>query len=568
MNQNSNSNVENYESQNENVQQIDLSLILNIFLRNKLLISAISLIFFVFGFFHALKLKRAWSGEFQIVLDRGQKEMIPIPTLGVLDDLNIMPQTFKQNSLKTEVGILKSPSVLMPVFELARSLTSKSLSGTFSYSDWKDNLEIELEKGTSILNIAYKNVNKDTIIPVLRKMSITYQEYSGKNKRRSNELKEDFLNKKIVMYKKKSADSLRSAQEYAIENDLFFNEWEGLSRKNLTIVPDLDLPIKNYEVEQSRIKAANKIRSINFQLQKIKELENSEEVQYISSLIPALVNEGLPQILNEIDDELVQKRTKYTDEDISIKRLIEKRNVAIGYLKERAIKSLELQKINAEAEMEAAFRPKDIVIKYKELMRQANRDEIMLISLEENFNLFKINSAAKEDPWELITKPTLLDTPLPSGKLKIVFLYSMIGFILGALISIFKEKNSGKIFDIADIQRLIPIRILSDIKIDKIHLQTQKITLLRDFFNEDQNEYINFVKLGDVELNYLEDFKNALIEQGYEKEIIFSSNYNKLEKCSNYLILKLACLNYSDVLIFNKRLKLLKNHFNGLIIFD
>ena len=30
------------------------------------------------------------------------------------------------------------------------------------------------------------NINKDTIIPVLKKMSITYQEYSGKNKRRSN----------------------------------------------------------------------------------------------------------------------------------------------------------------------------------------------------------------------------------------------------------------------------------------------------------------------------------------------------------------------------------------------
>ncbi len=563
MNQNSNSNFENYESQNENFQQIDLVLILNTFLRNKRLISAFFLIFFVFGIFNALKLKKVWGGEFQIVLDR-KEDTIPNQTIKVLEDLNLLPQTSKQNSLKTEVEILKSPSVLIPVFEFARSQTGKSLT----YSSWKDNLEIDLEKGTSILNISYKNVNKDTIIPVLKKMSITYQEYSGKNKRRSNELKKNFLKQKIEIYKQKSSDSLRSAQEYAIENDLVFNEWEGFNRKNLTIVPDLDLLSENSEVEKSRIEAANQIRSINFQLQKIKELENAEEVQYISSLIPALVKEGLPTILNEIDDELVQMRTKYTEEDISIKRLIEKRNLAINYLKERAIKSLELQKINAEARMEAASRPKDIVIKYKELIREASRNENTLINLEENLNVFNIRSAAKEDPWELITKPTLLDIPLPSGKLRILIIYSMLGFVLGALISVIKEKTTGKIYDIAEIQRLIPIRILSEINLDRLHFQNQKITLIRDVFNEDQNEYINFVKLGYLEANDLEEFKSALINQGYEKEIIFSNNYDELEKCSNYLIMKLAYLNYSDVFIFNKRLNFLKNNFKGLIIFD
>ena len=38
---------------------------------------------------------------------------------------------------------------------------------------------------------------------------------------------------------------------------------------------------------------------------------------YISSSIPALVQEGLPSILNDIEAELVEMRVKYTDEDIS-----------------------------------------------------------------------------------------------------------------------------------------------------------------------------------------------------------------------------------------------------------
>ena len=37
---------------------------------------------------------------------------------------------------------------------------------------------------------------------------------------------------------------------------------------------------------------------------KIKELNDSEELQYIGSTIPALVNEGLPETLSNIEAEL------------------------------------------------------------------------------------------------------------------------------------------------------------------------------------------------------------------------------------------------------------------------
>ena len=82
----------------------------------------------------------------------------------------------------------------------------------------KINLNIELEKNTSILNISYKNTNKKTIIPVLNKMSISYQQYSGKNKRRREELTNNFLKEQISIFKNKSANSLRAAQEYAIRS--------------------------------------------------------------------------------------------------------------------------------------------------------------------------------------------------------------------------------------------------------------------------------------------------------------------------------------------------------------
>ena len=56
------------------------------------------------------------------------------------------------------MGILQSPSVLMPVFEFAK--VQESPEKKLSFSDWKKSLDIKLEKGTSVLNISYKNIDK------------------------------------------------------------------------------------------------------------------------------------------------------------------------------------------------------------------------------------------------------------------------------------------------------------------------------------------------------------------------------------------------------------------------
>ena len=82
--------------------------------------------------------------------------------------------------------------------------------------------QIELQNDTSILNITYKDQNKNFILPVLEKMSFTYQEYSGKRKKVIDQNSEDYLKKQIKLFKEKSAESLRKAQEYAIDQDLIY----------------------------------------------------------------------------------------------------------------------------------------------------------------------------------------------------------------------------------------------------------------------------------------------------------------------------------------------------------
>ena len=567
-----NSKIENPQIKVDFDDEIDLKLIFNCILRNKATIGLISFVIFIFGILYSFTLKEVWEGQFQIVLNKGNKSPNIDPQLANLAGINLT----KGNEIETEVGILKSPSVLMPIFEFAKSQNNQSTTNKLSFSTWKNNLNIELEEGTSILNISYKNINKKTIIPVLNKMSISYQQYSGKNKRRTQELTNNFLKEQISIFKKKSSNSLRAAQEYAMNQDLVFYDLEKGTQNNIDInskdltsdtlfqAPSLLLP--NIGIENARVQAANQIRKINLQLQKIQQLNDSEELQYIGSTIPALVKEGLPQALSNIEAALLEERSKYTDKDITIINLIKRRNLAIDLLKNRTIKYLEVQKLNADATMKAVMRPKGVLLKYKELIREAARDEQTLIQLEDKFNLFKLESASQEDPWELITKPTLLENRVSPNRKRIAAASLLTGIILGIASSIVKEKKSGKIYDISEIEKLIPIKLISQININKLDFETQNLLFIKDLLNKESTSVINFMPIGDVETQELTKLKESLMKEKFIKDILFSSNKDEIKEYSNYLILKLGCITYSEIYILKKRLDLLEDKFNGLVV--
>ena len=71
---------ENLNSKNEDSlikvnfdDEIDLKLIFKTLLRNKTLIGLISFITFIFGVLYSFTVKEVWEGQFQIVINQGNK---------------------------------------------------------------------------------------------------------------------------------------------------------------------------------------------------------------------------------------------------------------------------------------------------------------------------------------------------------------------------------------------------------------------------------------------------------------------------------------------------------------
>ena len=169
----------NYEEYNET--SVELNKIFNFFIRQKIIIGAFSVIGLVIGVSNAFT-KENLARDFQIVLEQdnqlSQGLSSELSSGSLLNSLNLGGSASSQ--LKTEIGILKSPSVLFDIFKFVKaekSLNNQSFANTRFTSWTKNSLKVELEPGTRILNLKYFDTDKEIILPVLNKISEEYQNY-------------------------------------------------------------------------------------------------------------------------------------------------------------------------------------------------------------------------------------------------------------------------------------------------------------------------------------------------------------------------------------------------------
>ena len=97
-----------------NEGELDFSVLVQFLFRNKKFIAFISLLFFAGGYLFIHFQKKVWQGQFQIVVSDSKRR-----TSDLFDPRiqSLVGGTSSKNDLQTQIGILKSLSVLMPIFE-------------------------------------------------------------------------------------------------------------------------------------------------------------------------------------------------------------------------------------------------------------------------------------------------------------------------------------------------------------------------------------------------------------------------------------------------------------------
>ena len=519
----------------QNNDEIDLKQVFGALRRRKALIAKITAASILFFGLYALTRKSVWEGQFEIVLASTQRvssqsDLLIQSNPGIAD---LIGANSSNDQLKTEVKILESPSVLKPVFDFVKQKkqTQNINTQNWHYVDWLENLTIELVKGTSVLELAYRDTDRELVLPVIQKISRAYQEYSGRDRERGINQAIQYLDQQIKTYNQKSIRSLRAAQEYGIEQNLTALRGESAG----------DTDIKNsLNIEAIRISASNRIRNIDEQIKQLNKYgDNPEFLLNYGLTIPRLASQGLPQQLDRMNTNLALMLSKYTDQDDYIRRLTEKRQILIDVFRRQTYGHLYAERSAAQARLKSAERPKGVLIKYRELLRTAAREEGTLTKLESERQILALEQARKEDPWELISNPTLLDKPVAPNKILIVAIGLLTGLVAGCGAALLVDSRTGLVYSKEELNSLLPCPLIAYLPAKGGNAWSDAADLIAagPLAKVPGNNTIALIPIGNIPNEQIEALSAELSRAVNNRELLVSTDLRKTSQCAIQLLI-------------------------------
>ncbi len=483
--------------------ELSLSEIINFFKRNYKFLSIFTFLSIVISAIYSLSIKPTWEGEFQIVLKTQSNNQASLS--GRVRGLGIIPNiSTGKSDTQTEVEILKSPLVMKPVFELFKEYNSEKIKDNqkFNYKKWmKNNLQIELLNDTYVLTVKYQDQKKSSIIPILNLISREYQNYSGKDRNIGIKNSIDYVKLQIQEKKEQTKQSIYALQEFSLKNNI--GEFDGMIPNNFS--------------------------SSNSSLNPNKSFSSSKRYT------------GQFEKLEELETDLVEKSALYR-KDSDIIQLLDKQ-----------IKNLK----------ESLKRPKEILLKYRELSRQANLDESALVNLEAQLTYLNIEKIKKSQPWRLISSPRLNDTQIAPKKKEIVRFWALVGLIFGIFYSFFIERKKDIIYSQITLKKLILFKFIKSLKFSNERFDPNEMDLITKVCFENNKSKYNLININ--ESNELSEvFANDISIKSQNKNIFLVDqilNINSSDK--NYLLIEEANITFKSISKFLENNNLKKLEISG-----
>jgi len=423
--------------------------------------------------------KPVWEGEFQIVLAEdkhgGGLSALLGQNAALASLVGLGGASAGGDGQETEVKILESPSVLLPVFTWLKANKPAQIAADMRFKNWvKDAVEVKAEKGTAVLNVSFRDTDKALVLPATRRISQAYQEYSGRQRRRELNNLVTYLEAQIEAVKPKVQVSSRAAQDYASAQGL--GVIDGLPVSGTLSAsggatgqqPGQGSSVaigagQGGILEIRRTLAQQRITALELQLRQAKAAGN--QLLFIASETAARTDKGSTfDALTAIEGQLAEKRSRLRPGDPLVQRLERERAALVGYINRQTIALLEGELAVSRAQFNALERPKAVIQRHRELTQKALRDEATLVELENNLAKFKLEQARETDPWDLISTPSLVDAPVSPRPARNLALGLLAGLVLGSGGALVADRRSGLVFAADELRQQLPYPLLASLE--------------------------------------------------------------------------------------------------------
>tara|TARA_Y100001968_G_scaffold330993_1_gene384301 strand:- start:5609 stop:7258 length:1650 start_codon:yes stop_codon:yes gene_type:complete len=536
-------------SSNSLEDEIDLHEVWTTFSRNKVFIVLLAIAGTLSGGLKAIGSDYVWEGEFKIVVEQS-KDIKAGSSLSAKNALagigGKLSNYVGLTALKTEIEILQSPSVLKPVYEFYISEKKKVGEGVgnLSYRKWKvNNLGIRAEGDTSILRASFRDTNKEIISKVINRISESYKLYSSADYSRNLKKGLKYNKDQVTIFREKYKRASRDLDKYSLRYGISpsvsnIMSYEGMGRSDSSYLELVNL-------ENTKNSLATKFNT--------KRNRQSD------------LSGDLYSQLAKINKELLWKKRIFTENDPIIKNLIKERESLKEFIAQTAGGTISLPIGNDTKET-----AQEILLNFLALSREASRTNQTLEALESKYLELQLEMAKQQDPWKLISQPSILEYPVAPNKKLMVIIGLVSGLLTGCIIALIKDKFSGKVYTLKELSSLLPCDVIAQLSKKDSTNWIQSINLLANGkFLQSKNTNIGIIPIGSVVSNSFKDFTNKLAETLDNNKLIITNDLVKTKNCSDQLlVLSLGKVTRKQIFTITQELNLQGTSVTGCILLE
>jgi hypothetical protein len=209
-----------------------------------------------------------------------------------------------------------------------------------------------------------------------------------------------------------------------------------------------------------------------------------------------------------------------------------------------------------------------VVLKHRELVRTALRDEKTLAELENQLQALQLEQARQTEPWELISTPTLLDTPVAPRKMRMVALGLLAGLVLGSGTALVVDRRTGLVFGEDELKSAVPAPLLERLSLHS-YLEWASALQLMAQGPLKNAQSIGLIPVGQPDSSATQQFQNQLNEVVGNRSIELSQDLVKTKNCdTQVLLIQPGCVSRKQIAQLNQSLALQGTPIAGWVLLD
>lgn len=506
-------------------EEIDFNELIKIVFTQKKLISIITGVSSLISILFVLLVDPIWVGSFNIVIKDESNKQNNASSSGLA---NFTPlRLLSKSGDETQRLILKSPSVLMPVFEYVKEYQKENniRRDNLSFNAWLNkDLDIKYEDDSSVLTVNYQNSDKRLIKSALSLISEKYKNYSMESSVKEITRTISYLEDQKKIMENKANISMNKFNKFSIDNgigniDGFIGVGANKIRKATS---------KNIKNIIANTTSPNDLSRTDFSLDN--NAIDSAGIRF----------KTLFDTLEDYENQYAYLSTKLKPSSPTLKEL----------------------KSKIESYKNSLKRPNEILIEYKLLAKNSQRDEEILNNVETSLEIEKLKLIKSPYAWEMISKPTINEIAIFPKKKLIVLSTFLISLIVASLLSLLKVKLSGKLYSEREIANFLESNFLETLSRDHSQLSFQILEKLLNTSNiksKNKAALVNYKNLANLDFLQKENKKDSFLVIDFNDESIKS-----LENV--FIIFESGKITFNDLEIINKYISLYKEKVSGWLL--